>query len=122
MRIVGATKVEIENALNIVNEMFEDNITFKSFTSANQKGTTWNVSLRAVKSDGPGARLAYSGRRSISACWHVHGYFMDALPSDCKIYSGLYGKSCRHPGEPWQEQRIGSQFMSISMSDLCECE
>lgn len=121
MRIVNVTKTDLEKAMAEVNKLYDGNIMFKSMKSANAKSTTWNVSLRAVKSDGPGARTSFSGRKSIAACWHVHGDFMDALPKEAKIYSGMYGKTARHPGEPWEDCYTGSTFNRVHLADLCEC-
>lgn len=123
MRISNVSREDLYRAMDEVNVLYDGNVMFKSIKQANAKGTIWNVSLRAVKSDGPGARRAVSGRKLISACWHVFGDFMDLLPKNAVIRSGYFGESCRKPGEPWQEQKVhaGGFYGDVDMADLCDC-
>jgi len=129
MRITNTTYDQLQEALATVNEMFDNNITFKNCTAANTKETIWNVSLRAVDSRKAGARrspgrLGRNDRRSIAACWHVHGYFHDALPKNATITTGYYNhRTKKHPGDPWVEQNMQIGWGTIRpMSDLCDCE
>jgi hypothetical protein len=60
-------------------------------------------------------------KRISTACWHVHGYFMDALPSSAIIRIGREATPHR-PGDPWLDFDRGSQAFPFMASEACECD
>ncbi len=126
------SKANIEQALFDVNKKYENNVVFNRLDRANEKDTRYNVTLRVVSSKGKGARLSapsfWSGkqRRLVSACWHVHYDFFDALPTGTKVISnwGHGGKHVSIAGEhgTYQDMDVGSMMLPALMSELCECE
>jgi hypothetical protein len=81
-----------------------------------------NFTLRVKSSSGPGAKIGYSGRKTISACWHVHGYFFEYL---FLSYPGIYiisqGKKMTSNSDNWQDQNIGSIMQPLYFSEACNC-
>jgi hypothetical protein len=64
-------------------------------------------------------------KRRAAACWHVYGYFVDALPADCVIYTDvrtITGRPAqRKPGEPWYDFQAGPEAAPFLASECCEC-
>jgi len=125
MRISKTSREAIEKALAEVNEMFENNIEFLRFDRANAKGTIFNVRLKVKDSSKPGTlfsafRTRKDGEpcRTASACWHVHGYFHDALNPEAVIYSNGQKK---RPGDPWVDWNAGSMLYPCMQSYRCDC-
>jgi hypothetical protein len=87
-----------------------------------------SASVRAVSSRGEGARLSRSYRHMPAACWHVYrdiliGIF-DVNPDTVvrtllTEYRGKSGFESNYP--PTARQNIGSEFMPVTMPELCEC-
>lgn len=106
---------DLEKALDIINKKYQGNITFNRLDN---KGFT----LKCKDSKKPGHRRGYSGRRLISACWHVHGDFFDAL-FEIKpeaIIISLGEKITRFYGN-WQDRNIGSMMYPLYLSEACDC-
>ena len=116
--IIKATKKDIECALEATNLYFGDNIIFNRFDSTSD--TRHNVTLRVKNSQGLGFKRGHSGRRTVSACWHVHGVFIDSLPSEAKIFSSYFNKWI-NPGDKWNDKNIGSLMCPLRYSDSCDC-
>ena len=116
--IIKATKKDIECALETVNLSFEGNVIFNRFDSTSD--TRHNVTLRVENSKGLGAKRGFSGRRTISACWHVHGVFIDSLPDEARIFSSYFNKWIK-PGDKWNDKNIGSLASPQRYSDACDC-
>lgn len=116
----NATQEQLYSALQTVNENYNGNIQFRRLDqqSANRRMFT----LRVEDSSGAGARRAASGRRTVSACWHVHGEFFEALlKQDENIFIRSNGRRIDKHGGNWEEINIGSEFMPVYMSTLCDC-
>ena len=120
MIIKNATKDEIYLALNKVNDTFENNVRFNGFDTIGQGGTRFNVTLKVESSKGEGMTRGFSGRRTVFACWHVHGVFIDSLPFGTKVYSSPFNKWVK-PGDAWNDKNIGSIAMPKRYSDACDC-
>lgn len=117
----NCTVRDLNNALATVNEKFGGNIVFKKISPA---GRHIRFTLTVKSSKGSGARLgapnhAGKQRRIAAACWHVHGEFFDALPPSALIVAR--GEKI-HPGDPWKDSNIGSQYRPMYFSQACECE
>lgn len=112
---------DLEQALKEINRRFDNNIDFNRF---DRQGFT----LKVKDSKKAGHKLGYcttkagNHRRLINACWHVHGYFFDALFSirpDAVIYSR--GKRItKHYGN-WKDSNIGSIAEPMAFSEACDC-
>lgn len=125
MRISKTSRQAIEDALAEVNEIYDGNIEFARFDAANAKGTIFNVRLKVKDSSKTGTlfsafltRKDGEMRRTSSACWHVHGYFHDALNPEAIIYSAGQRK---RPGDPWVDWNAGSMIYPTMQSYRCDC-
>lgn len=127
--IIYATKEAILHALEIVSGEYSGNIKFnrEERVGTDRLGVPkWAITLRCVSSKAPGHRLSpkhfyapMKQRRLISACWHVHGHFLDALPKGTKIISK---KQVLYVPMPWNDWNVGSLRYPQYISELCECE
>jgi len=118
---------QLEQALEIVNRRYNGNIRLVQGTASR----AWRrFTLRVHSSRGPGAKLAISSfgeRRTVAACWHVHGDFFDALWSLEGARVGAYyvetGRAgrMRGPADNWQDFEIGSQYRPVRYSESCNC-
>jgi hypothetical protein len=117
----NATKLQLENALNFVNQKFDDNVQFKEIKQISSKRI--NFTLRVKNSSGPGAKIGYSGRKTIAACWHVHGYFFEYL---FLLYPEIFiisqGKKMIDNSNNWIDQNVGKNYNPVSYSSLCNCK
>ena len=118
--IINATQKELQTALDKANESFDGNLQFNNFQRLSD--TRYRVTLRVKDSHGKGARLGFphfgKQRHLISACWHAHGTFFDALPEGTKI---MTRGNTTYAGDPWQDFDIGSMIHPYYMSEACEC-
>ena len=120
--LIKATREQIQQALDKANEEFADNLMFNNFTP---EGKQYRVTLRVKDSQGLGARLGFphSGtgkqRHLVSACWHAHGEFFDALPEGTSITVAQLGTI--YAGDSWQDRNIGSMMQPMYFSEACEC-
>lgn len=95
--------------------LFLDNKPSKIRKKRNIKKTlTFNVTLKVKNSRLSGARRSYTGRRLISACWHVHADFLEEL---FKINENIKITSC---GKKIKCDEIRDNFRE--MLSLCECD
>ena len=122
MYIVGATLDDINNALAKTNEQYNNNICYNHFPelvcTTREGKPKYRLTLRVKNSKGEGARRGYTGRRLISACWHVHGTFFDNLPPTTTI---ITAGGTTHPGTEWQDRNIGSILHPLFFSEACDC-
>lgn len=124
MIIKNATREQVDKALATVAALYGDNIIYNRCDPANQRGDRWIVTLRCKSSKEPGHRLAAyspwakSQRRLVSACWHVHGEFMDALPASASITTS---RTTKFVGDDWEDFNIGSIVYPTYASEACEC-
>jgi hypothetical protein len=128
MKYRKCSQDDLIKALEIINVKYQGNIEFKTFDTA-----TKNFTLKTKNSKLPGHRLHKRiespfdnpkniQRRGISACWHVHGDFFDALFSispDAYIISN--GNKITSNYGNWQDRNIGSQMFPQYYSESCEC-
>jgi hypothetical protein len=108
----NATKEQLNLALNFVNQKFDDNVQFKEIKQISSKRV--NFTLRVKNSSGKGAKIGYSGCKTIAACWHVHGYFFEYLflkYNDIVIWS--LGQKITSNSDNWKGARI--------IANLCDC-
>ncbi len=144
MRATHTTREALEKALAAVNKRYAGNIIFNRLDSASGTGTSFNFTLRCKDSKALGHRRGFptfqgSGkapggtkrRRLPSACWHVHGYFFDALLAETPEAVIVTSGSLANPlpenkitieSGNWQDWDIGSQMNPYMMSEACDCE
>ena len=126
MEIRGATEEEIKEAIRIINsEEYGGNV--KVYVSP-KNSKTLKVNLSVNDSHGKGARLGFTGRHMINACWHVHGNFFDTLLNinpkvvikamNRKIYKDEDGRTIGN----WEDWNIGSLMSPLYCSEACECD
>lgn len=91
-------------------------------------GNRITARLRVNSSRAPGARRAWSGRRTVAACWHayrdvlsrVFDYNPDArIRTMMATYKGREGFLSDYPGTAYQN--VGSQISPVTMPALCGC-
>ena len=120
--IKNVTSADLVKALRVVNEKYEDNITWNNYEQLSEK--RFRITLRVENSHGKGARKGtLSGRALIYACWHVHGDFFDALLSmnpEAIIKSA--GRTITKDGGNWEDWNIGSLCEPLYYSLACDCE
>ena len=118
---------QLEAALAVVNVRYSGNVRLIHGTETSR----WRrFTLRVLSSKGPGAKTnltSIQGRRSVAACWHVHGDFFDALwnleggsVGAYYVEAGRVGRM-HGRGDNWQDFNIGSQFRPVKFSQSCEC-
>jgi len=116
----NATIQQLNEALNFVNQKFDNNVQFKEIKQISSKRV--NFTLRVKNSSSPGAKIGYSGRKTIAACWHVHGYFFEYLFLTCKdVYIISQGKKMKDNSDNWQDQNVGNKYNPVFYSTLCNC-
>jgi len=126
--IIKATREELEQALAEINKRYEHNLTWNNFERLNGNGTRFRVTLRVKDSHGKGAKLGHEdyrtgkARHTISACWHVHGNFFEALLAiNPEIIIKTAGRTVDKNGGNWQDWNIGSLMYPRYFSEACEC-
>ena len=132
MIIKNTSYNELQKALELTNKLYDNNITWNNFRQENNKGTRFRVTLKCKDSKKAGHRLGFpysrtSGeekqRRLISACWHVHGDFFDALLDlNPEIEIQVATHKINKDGGNWQDRNIGSMMRPLYYSEACECE
>ena len=134
----NCSKEDLQLALASVNTRFADNVTFKRL-DPNGRGWTFTLTIKATRGKGSvpltGVRkstsIFHSDRLVSAACWHVHGYFFDALftiAPDARIFSSFYRRSTSQSfhewimrDTPWKDGQIGSNAYPIMFSEACTC-
>jgi len=110
---------ELNKAMELTNQKYDDNIIFNRCEAINKKGS-FRVTLRVKDSKGKGALIR--DRRTINACWHAHGdFFNNLLKINNMIEISSYGKTINSNGGNWQEIIKGSLLNPIYLSECCEC-
>ena len=116
----NVTAEELTQALDIVNKKFDNNVTF--YMHRESKNAI-RMCLRVIDSHKKGAKLGFSGRHTINACWHVHGYYFEALLSiNPKAVIKTVISTITLDGGNWTDKNIGSLFNPLMYSEACECE
>jgi len=115
-----ANRETLDQALKHVNNMFNDNIVYKTITQISSKRISFTLTVKTSKNEG--GRIGHTGRRVAAACWHVHGYFFEKvweLEPEALIIAG----SLRMTGEDdnWQDRNIGSVYQPMMYSEACNC-
>jgi hypothetical protein len=127
--ISGCSEQDILNALKAAKKKYSD-VTFKEYPKAlNQRGDRFQVTIKMYSGTSFGARRAGTnyfgdeGRRTNSACYHVHGVFFDNLPEGTVIKSNPPFGSQREPlvnkagDRPYRV--LPMRFDDVE--DLCAC-
>lgn len=146
----NVTREQMEQALRIVNKRFNGNIEFHPSSELGKH----HFRLTVKDTKGPGAKVRKAngfqgGRRIKAACWHVHGFFFEALLSvniDARVFTssrlsykgkGLNRKEdkremlmYRHRegtvidrnGGNWIDRNVGSFMYPAFASSQCECQ
>jgi len=124
MILSNCTKDDIDGALDSVNQKYKGNIRLNNYQQLSGTGLRHRVTLRVIDSKGEGAHISrhmeiFGGkpRHTTSACWHVHGHFIDALYGT-KITSG--GRVF-NAGDMWSDFNAGSVMFPLYASDSCNC-
>ncbi len=118
--LTNASIEVLQQVLQKVNEEFKGNVEFKRLQ---QKGKRIQFTLKVKNSKGPGAKKGRSGRRTISACWHVHGRFLDILFEMApETYIITLNKKYTKETWRWEDFNQGSIIYPVYASELCECE
>lgn len=118
MKARKSNSFELECALKAVNKMYGDNIKFRRLEYP-------NFTLKVLDSRGPGSAISASGRRTGSACWHVHGHFFDelfAINPDAYVISR--GVRVDINGGNWDDWVIHQSYKygTFLCSELCDCQ
>lgn len=121
MKTENVTTSDLRRALATVNKQFGGNITLA--TEADR------FTLGVVKSDGRGGRLGKptkDGSRRIvynKACWHVHGYFLEALFKEQPkaVVISPFGRITGPTKEQgnWRDAQVPND--TALFSELCHC-
>jgi hypothetical protein len=111
---------DLKEALELTTKEFDNNVIFNRFPEA--RGNRLMFTLKVKDSSGEGARVSDSGRKMVSACWHVHGTFFDNL---IKVNSEAEIKSAQSiinsDGGNWRDWQAGSFVNPKMASELCNC-
>lgn len=112
---------------NVSQEKYQGNVIFNR--TPEQNGRSLVFTLRCNDSKGPGHRIGRSGRRMVSACWHVHRDVMQAIfdvfpnariKSSVADYRGTDDFERSFPDTYYKN--IGSQIEPTYFGDACDCE
>ena len=129
MKIFNVNEQILQEALKLTNTSFDDNIIWnRAPDSMNNANTTFRLTLRVKSSSGKGARrAAFTGHKMISACWHVHGFFMDHIFNVAKLnglndlYIRVATQKLESKADNWKDYNIGSEYRPCDFSTACEC-
>lgn len=125
----NVTVEDIRRAEEAVNAAYRGNIRVDIGSSGGKRVPWVRFVLRANSSRGTGAKRSASGRRTVSACWHAHRYFMGRLFVLCPNarlttaladYRGKDDFFASHPATA--DANVGNAFFHIPVAHLCECE
>jgi hypothetical protein len=127
MIIKNVYSQSIRNAIAKINEKYDGNIITREFETIGRSRSGYlkfKVKLAVKDSRGAGSGVSFSGRRTATPCWHVHGEFFDALPDTAviEINSWKLGRIVTYPGDEWQDELIGDKYHGYKLvSELCDC-
>jgi len=125
--ITNATKEQLNQALKTINKRYDGNVEFNRFDIVSKNRIAFT--LRVKHSHGKGSRYGQSGlmgmgtkRHLISACWHVHGYYFEALLAvNPDAFVKTHGRTMDKNGGNWIDWNIGSMVHPVSYSSACDC-
>lgn len=117
----------MEIVAGVGDEHYAGNLAIERY--ARQKSPR-SVQIRIIvnSSRDPGARRSWSGRRTISACWHAHRDVYRAIltahpaatiATAMATYRGIEGFEQTYPGTAYKN--IGSMMQPAYMPELCDC-
>jgi len=140
MKAKNCTAEDLQKALVIINQKYEENIKFKRLDVVAKNGKTCQFTLTVIDSKKPGHRRGFpkiegkenpfryvavaEGKRMAAACWHAHGDFFDALIGINKqaiIVSRSVDTVIDRNGGNWQDKNIGSMMFPLYYSEACDC-
>ncbi len=127
MKATNVTQISMYRALGKINKRYNGNISFARMTvllirSHNKE--TINFTLKVDDNHGQGARVYRRFgkiKRTHRACWHVHGYFFEALFEVCPeavVISA--GKKITKDGGNWQPVGNGMGWAGCE-ENACDC-
>lgn len=117
--IRNATRQQIYDAIIATCQVFRDNVVPNRFDTL-PNGTTHYVTLKVADSHADGARVGFTGRAMVHACWHVYGVFFDELfiISRSATILTLNRRITAQEGN-WIDTPCGQGRM---YSDMCHCD
>ena len=127
MIVYGVTLRELAEAVDLVSrEAYAGNVIYNR--SPERSGRGYRFTLRVADSSGPGAKRGQSGRRTVSACWHVHYAIMFAIFRLCpeaRIKSAIADYKGRvefyRKANNTGDRNIGSLWNPQHYRFACEC-
>lgn len=133
MLVKNAANTHLFQAMAIVNKKYGNNITWNR--EPEPHGSQLRCTLKVKSSKGSGAKVSYSSyhkpRRTIAACWHVHGDFFDALlgiqpgaiitTHTNKGITKIYADATGDVIDNWQDWNVGSYAYPVFFNESCEC-
>jgi len=123
MLIRNTNKEQLQRALNLLNNIFDNNIIFNRFEAINKKETGFNITLRVINSKASGARFGFTGRRLINGCYHCHGYFFEILfKLNPQIKIKSLNKEIKKENVWALNPNIGNVIKPLYLSDACNCD
>lgn len=114
--VQGATRGDIESALDIVNEYYENNIQMMDLQETGEN--EFRFQLRVIDIDKPGHMIAspYEKMRIPTACYHVKRLFFLELPDEAALHTGRHWlKRDENDFTPWLVKG------KWDVQSLCEC-
>ena len=121
MIIKNSSFNELYDAIKLLNQEYDDNIQFNREPDQISKNRI-AFTIRCKDSKKAGHRRTHSGRRHVSACWHVHGNLFDILvaKNENVVIKTGHGTIDKHGGN-WIDTNIGSLYNPLMYSDACDC-
>lgn len=124
---------DLEKALEMVNQKYDNNVSFNRIES---RGKNVLFTLRVKDSKLAGHRRGFGfgnhpAKRLTSACWHVHGDFFDALilkvnqsaiikSREATLFYAQHNTG-QYVANNWEDTNIGSIYNPLYFSDACDC-
>lgn len=138
MRLMKVNEEILNQALDMINEKYDNNIEFKRkerISNSRGNGETWAVTLKPINSRGPGGRISATSliwdgrvRYVCAACWHAHGDFFDAIlylkPDAVIVATGntrVFKDQDGLTHGNWKDKNIGSYISPLNHSQACLC-
>jgi len=117
----GLTEKQLYQAIKAVNKKYNGNVCFNRYPE--KVGKRFRFTLRVKDSIGKGAKRGFTGRKTIHACWHVHGdYFEECFKLNPEAVIMAGSKAITINEGNWQDRNIGSIMQPLYYSEACECE
>lgn len=115
----NVTLGDLHGALAAVNKEKGYHLIFKRGPDA--IGKRWSFTLRSYRSKISGASISHSGRNSVAASWHAHGFFFDKLieinnNAVIKTAHAIYDINRTGRGK-WVDYNIGSMMCPMMASE-----